>query len=225
MNDVSIVNPFFSEIDKYFPTDSIRIVYDIGAGNCEETLALRVHFPNAQIYAFECNPACIANCAANIVNVDRVHLINACIYDRDGFIKFHPINKIRTITTHADGNPRASSVYIANGTYELETYAQDEISILCSRLETLMETYTIPMPQVLWMDLQGSELAALRGLGVYLNGVKFIHTEATLKEIYTGQDMFPEINKFLEESGFKLLTKYNDKMIWHDFDYIRKELV
>ncbi len=225
MNDVSIINPFFAEIDKRLSPNSIRTVYDVGAGNCEETLALREHFPNADIYAFECNPACIAICASNIVNVDRVHLINACIYDRDGFIKFHPINKDRTITTHADGNPRASSVHIANGTYALETYAQDEISILCSRLDTLMETYTLPMPDVVWMDLQGSELTALKGLGCYLSHVNFIHTEATLKEIYTGQDMFPEINKFLEENSFKLLTNYNDKMIWHDFDYIRKELI
>lgn len=219
-----IIKPFLTICDKYIIPGDVKTVYDIGAGDCVETLALWNHFKNAQIFAFECNPVCIANCAANIVNRDKIYLINACIYDRDGLIKFHPINKELTITTHQDGNPRASSVHIANGTYPLEIYAQDEISILCSRLDTLMETYTLPMPDVIWMDLQGSELAALKGLGLYLSAVKFIHTEVTLKAMYTGQDLYPEINKYLSENKFKLLTNFDRNGIWCDLDYAREDL-
>jgi FkbM family methyltransferase len=219
-----IAKPFFTVCDKYIKPELVKTVYDIGAGDCVETLALRGHFPNAQVYAFECNPVCIANCASNIVNKDRIHLINACIYSRDGFIKFHPINKEKTITTHEDGNPRASSVHVANGTYLLEVYAQDEISILCSRLETLMDAYAMLIPDVIWMDLQGSELAALKSLGLYLSAVKFIHTEVTLKAMYYGQDLYPEINKYLVENKFKLLTNFDKNGIWCDLDYVREGL-
>jgi len=221
----NIVDSFFTEIDSRINPDNVNTVYDIGAGNCIETIELRNHFRAANVYAFECNPVCIANCATNILNIDRIHLINACVYDRNGLIKFHPINKEKTITTHQDGNPRASSVYIANGTYQLETYAQDEISILCTRLDSLMETYSLPVPDVIWMDLQGSELAALKGLGVYISNVKFIHTEVTFKPMYTGQDLYPEINKYLIENGFKLLTIFDENEIWCDLDYVRKDLV
>jgi hypothetical protein len=52
------------------------------------------------------------------------------------------------------------------------------------------------------MDLQGAELIALQSLGVYLDRVHSIHTEVTHREMYRGQNMFPEINEFLKGHNF-----------------------
>jgi len=40
------------------------------------------------------------------------------------------------------------------------------------------------------MDLQGAELLALKGLGNYLNNVRYIHIEVSHKEMYSGQVMY-----------------------------------
>jgi FkbM family methyltransferase len=212
---------FLTECFKHVNLEDVKTIFDIGAGDCKETLLLAENFQCADVYAFECNPVCILDCSKRILNTPRTHLITTCIYNRNGTIKFHPINKDLTITQHPDGNPRASSVYVANGTYPLETYAQDELSMLCTRLDTLICIHDLPKPDLIWMDLQGSELAALQGLGIFLEYVKFIHTEVTLKPIYTGQDLFPEVNEYLERNGFKLLTKYDPNGIWMDVNYAR----
>ena len=47
------------------------------------------------------------------------------------------------------------------------------------------------------MNTQGAELLILKGLGIYLDNLKFIHTPVFYKEIYTGQVMYKDLNDFI----------------------------
>ena len=46
--------------------------------------------------------------------------MNKAIYTSEGSIDFYPINTEKTITTHSDGNPGASSLLKANPDYPLK---------------------------------------------------------------------------------------------------------
>jgi len=81
---------------------------------------------------------------------------------------------------------------------------QDEIITNCHRLDTIIKKNNIDKVDIIWMYLQGAELLALKGLGTYLNEVKFIHTEVSYKEIYTGQVMFNELHNFIISNNFIL---------------------
>lgn len=109
-----------------------------------------------------------------------------------------------------------------------------------------MEKYSIAKVDIVWMDLQGAELLALKGLGNYLNSVKYIHTEVSYIEMYSGQVMFEELNKFLLCKGFNIknnlsLRGWQEDVIYekntnndifdivipigpHDKDIIKKQL-
>lgn len=217
---------FLEAIEPYIDTNDIKVIYDIGAGSSEETVELKNIFTNAEVYAFECNPACIHNCAKNIVNLDRITFIPICVFNSTGIIKFHPINQEKTITNrevHPDGNPRASSIYLANGEYPQETYIQDEITIPCMKIRDMINIFKLPEPELIWMDLQGAELPALEGMG-NLSNVKIIHTEVYGKLAYIGQRYFYEIKKYVEQNNFVYISDFDDTNWFDDVNFIRKDV-
>jgi FkbM family methyltransferase len=187
--------------------DRDYIIFDVGSRDCMQSIEFYQTFPNAQIYAFECNPNTIDLCKKNIKPYeDRITLIEGAVCDYDGEITFYPINQTKTITTWKDGNPGASSIFKSNGKYTAEKYIQDETVTNCHRLDTIMTKYNIPKVDIIWMDLQGAELLALQGLGMYIDTVKYIHTEVSHKEMYSGQVMYKELNDFILSNNFTILN-------------------
>ena len=183
------------------------IIFDLGSRDCEQSIEFYKTFPNAKIYSFECNPNTLDLCEYNIKPYsDRITLIKGAVCDYDGDITFFPINQYKTITTWRDGNPGASSIFKSNGKYDVETYVQDEIRTNCHRLDTIMKQYNIPSVDIMWMDVQGSELLVLKGLGTHINDVKYIYTEVTYKEMYSGQVMYEELNDFIISNKFESVS-------------------
>ena len=169
------------------------VIFDVGSRDCKQSIEFYNNFPNAKIFAFECNPNTLDICKKNIENYkDRITLIEGAVCDYDGEIKFYPINQKKTITTWEDGNPGASSLFKSNGKYTSEHYIQDEITVNCHRLDTVIKKYNIPRVDIIWMDLQGAELLAFKGLGGHLKNVKYIQTEITFREIYNNQVLAKE---------------------------------
>ena len=189
---------FINNTEKY-------VIFDIGSRDGLQSIEFYKHFPNATIYCFECNPNTLPICKKNIENYkDRIHLIEGAVCDYDGEITFYPINQQQTRTTWEDGNPGASSIFKSNGTYTEEYYVQYEITTVCHRLDSVMKNYTIPKVDIIWMDLQGAELLALKSLGESLKDVQLIHTEVSHKEMYSGQVMFNELHAFMIDQQFVL---------------------
>jgi FkbM family methyltransferase len=185
------------------------IILDIGSRDGEQSVEFYHKFPNAHILAFECNPNTLSLCEKNIANFkDRITLIPGAVSDYDGRITFYPINQQQTRTTWVDGNPGASSLFKSNGTYPVEHYVQDEIETACHRLDTILKSIiTSDSEIIIWMDLQGAELLALKGLGLLINQVHYIYTEISHKPIYEGQVLFPELHSFLTANGFDLKNR------------------
>jgi FkbM family methyltransferase len=210
---------------QYIPDKSYNyIIFDIGSRDCEQSIEFYKMFPNAKIYAFECNPNTLKLCKNNIQNyTDRITLIEGAVCDYDGSITFYPINQEKTLTSWKDGNPGASSLFKSNGKYNIEKYVQDEITTNCHRLDSVMEKYNIPRVDIIWMDLQGAELLALKGLGKHLANLKYMHTEVSYQEMYTGQVMYKELNDFILSNGFEILNNLNpSRNVWQE-DVIYKK--
>ena len=192
------------------------VIFDIGSRDCQQSIEFYNNFPNAKIYAFECNPNTLDICKKNIENYkDRITLVEGAVCDYDGEITFYPINQEKTITTWKDGNPGASSIFLSNGTYKAEHYIQDEIKTNCHRLDSVIQKYNIKNVDIIWMDLQGAELLALKGLGNFLKQVKYMHIEVSHGEMYSGQVLFKELNDYIISNNFSI--KNDLKMnVWQE---------
>lgn len=202
----------------------IKVILDIGSRDCEQSVEFYNNFPNATIIAFECNPNTLPLCRSKIN--ERIKLVEGAVTDYDGEITFYPINQNLTITTWADGNPGASSIFKSNGQYTVEHYVQDEIKTNCHRLDTVLKNMGIDKVDVIWMDLQGAELLALKGLGKYFENVDYIHTEISFKPIYENQVLADELETFIENAGFVQLgdIERNRNMWQTDIIYKNKKL-
>jgi FkbM family methyltransferase len=190
---------------------SVRTVVEVGARDCAETLDFHRRYPNARIIAFECNAATLPVCRRAVARLRRIKLIEKAVSDRAGDIPFYPIDPDRTVTGDAEGNPGASSLFRASGDYPLEHYAQRETTVQAVTLAQVMREEGLHGIDLLWMDIQGAELLALRGLGDRLGDVRLIHLEVEFFRIYAGQPLFEEVHRFLLGRGFALLgfTSYS----------------
>ena len=205
-NFCTAIHQKFVNKDGTFPSN-VKTIFDIGSCHALESVEFSKIFPNANIYAFEANTVSYQECLKNAAGIDRILVTNKVVNDFDGVCKFYPINPEKTITTWADGNRGASSMFRSNGAVDhVEKYVQDEVELPCTRLDTFCKEQGITSIDAIWMDLQGAELLALKSLGSILDTVQVIETELEINPMYTDQCLFDETNEFLVSKGFKMIS-------------------
>ena len=191
-------------LKKFFKPEDIKTILEIGARDGVETLALNHFYPQAHIYSFECNPATAPLWRKNTENIANITLVQKAVSDKDGTISFFPIDPEKTVSDWIDGNPGASSLLKASGKYEVEKYAQKEIEVETTTLSTFLKQNNINHINFIWMDIQGAELMALRGLEECIYDIDIINTEVEFIEMYKDQPQFKDIKKFMNEKNFIL---------------------
>jgi FkbM family methyltransferase len=182
------------------------VLFEFGARDGAETVMIASEFPEARVFSFECNEATLPRCREKVALNSRITLIEKAVGDSNGNVTFHPIDPAKTITTWADGNPGASSLFLASGKYEVESYVQRSEEVCMVRPDTFMAANGIEKVDAIWMDIQGAELMALQGLGERIYDVGLVSLEAEFVEIYRGQPLFWEIYEFLTAKGFFLTS-------------------
>lgn len=79
----------------------------------------------------------------------------------------------------------------------------EEVSVIT--LDQWAETHKIDKVDMLWLDMQGYELPALKACPRLLSTVSVILTEVEFVEAYQGQPLFEEVKSWLEGQGFVLI--------------------
>jgi hypothetical protein len=69
-----------------------------------------------------------------------------------------------------------------------------------------MKTRGVSAIDLIWMDIQGAELSALKGADNILQNISLIHTEVEFHNFYKNQPLFTDISAYLNDRGFHLLT-------------------
>lgn len=206
----------------------IRHIFEFGSrygeDSCEFAKNIEARGIKAHIWSFECNENTIEQCRSAVGAYSSITLTESAVSDSDGFISFYKINPQQTGTTHADGNQGASSTLKASGKYPMEQYVQDEVKVPCLRLDSFMARHNISHIDVLWMDIQGGELSALKGLGERIKDVKLIYSEIEFMEIYENQPLFEDIKHYLDERGFVFLGFVGKNKFFANGLFVRKEL-
>ena len=92
------------------------------------------------------------------------------------------------------------------------------------RLDTFFQQHNIdPTNYDFWnLDIQGTELRALKSGEKYLKYVNYIYTEANTKEIYKGCNLLSEMDYYLAQYGFaRIAFQEFDNHGWGDAFYYR----
>ena len=206
------INKISQIADYLFGERSIRTIFEFGSRYGEDTIEFTKKYPAAIVYAFECNPGTIEICRQNLKQFPNIILNEKAVSDKIGSVSFFVNDKEKTKTAWEDGNQGASSLFKASGKYPVEEYVQKEVIVNSITLSSFISEEKIEEIDIMWMDVQGAELMALRGLENQISKIKLLHVEVEFFEIYKDQPLFRDVNKFLKKNNFKLLgyTSYSE---------------
>jgi FkbM family methyltransferase len=79
------------------------------------------------------------------------------------------------------------------------------VNVPVTTLDDWANAHGIRAVDFLWLDLQGGELAALRGASTLLAGVRVVYSEVSLKPMYEGGPLYPELREWLAARGFSVV--------------------
>jgi FkbM family methyltransferase len=214
-----VAGSFIEEIKKYFLDTSPTLILDVGSRDLEESIQISQSFPNARIVAFEPNPIQFKICQEHAKLYPNIEVYEYACSDEEAIVDFFVV----------EGNIGASSILEPmhmpggwdNG-YQERPW--NKISgIKAKRLDTILAELGITQVDVIWIDVQGNELRALKGMGELINNVKMIHAEAALRPYYKGHQVKEELEQWLNQVGFE--TEFLDIRAQTEHPYGESDLL
>lgn len=139
------------------------------------------------------------------------------------------VGQYETIVKVHQSSNNSESTSILRPLKHTEVYPQIEFKIECDLVKTftldrLIRLVDYSLLNYLVLDIQGSELDALKGLGMFENHFEIIITEAYIQELYFNCGKLHEIEAYL--TNYKLVEfKEESGKGWGDAAFIRKDLL
>ena len=170
-------------------------VIDGGANVGDYAAKMRGDYPCAEIHAFEPTPKLFQGLKQRFAGDAKISCYDLALGDEDGSATFH--------VTH----DTVSSSLLEEA--EAGSYGLNEaVTVSVKRLDTWASNLTISRPALLKLDIEGNELAAMRGAEKVLSQIDYIELETTFVSARIGQPTFREILNFLNDHDFELIDVY-----------------
>lgn len=131
----------------------------------------------------------------------NVHWFPVALAGSSGPRRFHVLNRATGSSLYPPNNPVILE-------YSGHSYAgvRRVIDVQCSSLADFLETHRRPVPTLIKLDTQGTELEIISSLAPsQLEQVLCIEVEVEFVEMYSGQPIFGEVHAHMLANGFRLL--------------------
>jgi FkbM family methyltransferase len=173
------------------PQYSPSVIIDAGSRDLGQSIEFTNEFPTAQIYAFEPNPHQYQICVNLAREYKNIKVLPFALSDIDGEATFHvtPSNiGVSSLLEPTDVPWGENSFYT--------------ITVKTVRLDKVLTELGVSKVDILWMDVQGGELAALRGYGNFIENTDFVQCEASQFPYYKDHPLRPELEQFFEDNDY-----------------------
>lgn len=187
-----------------------RGILHIGAHECEEGHLYRmIGFPDNRVLWVEANSHLVAK-------HNRPNYVHAVLSDVEGLaVNFGITNNgesssILPLKEHLTEHPHIHVVE----TMQLTTTT---LNALYDKLGLAHDAFDF-----INIDIQGAELAALKGATNILEHVRAIYTEVNEAELYEGCGLLPDLDAYLKSYGFDRVCTHMTPHRWGDALYMKK---
>lgn len=134
----------------------------------------------------------------------RVRCLNVAVSDEDGVSPYFMVPGVPTLNSTLAPDPGYWTRLA--GEELVARYAPTRLEVKSLRLDTILEKDGAGGPyNVLYLNIQGGELRALRGAPRTLEALDTVFTEVNFERRYEGGAVFEEVDAFLREAGFQLM--------------------
>lgn len=194
-----------------------KIIFDVGSNRGLITEKYHKLYDSANIYAFE--P--IEQFAKEYLKFGpKIKFNNLAFSDIKGVSDFH-INK------SVDTSSLLESTKIGANS-DAQCITLNKIKVSTTTIDEFCKKHKIDEIDILKLDVQGSELAILKGSEKLLKSkrVKLIYSETYFKEQYHSQPLFYEIGNYLKDYGYYIADIFNPyynnrQLLWCDTIFIK----
>lgn len=185
----------FKTIRSFLPKNPVCV--EAGAHRGQHTVHLSRLWPDCTIHAFEPVPELFAEMSRRTDGISRIHRYPLALSDRNG-----------EAVIHISGGASDASSSLLKPTGHLVDHPQitfqRDLTITTTTLDHWAEQQKVERVDFLWLDMQGHEFAAIQGAERLLGNVRAIHSEVSLKQVYEGGLLYPELRAELEKRGFRV---------------------
>jgi len=220
------VKNFVDIISKIINLKDIKNVLDLGAADLGSSFALSRAFTEAQILAFECNPRSVEKCKQNYdkYRPQNITFFDKAVYSETKILDFYPVDMIKG----SSKNDQAGSFFKFSQNYlsgAENIYQENPIKVQAVKLKEFLTNKNINEINIVWSDIQGAELDALKGMEDMINNVRALHLEVEFDHnpVYLDHPCEYDIDKFLTEKGFEKIRYQNPNAFWVNYIYINKK--
>jgi len=200
------------------------LIFDIGAHHGVTTKTYKRLFPESIIYSFEPDPESFSILNKEYKDFDNIYPFQIALSDFDGVGKLN-INEFSPANSLLESDSRSIDYWVDN-IYN----TKKSIEVTTRSLDSFCNEHNISKINILKIDVQGSELAVLRGASQLLSkhAIGLIYTEVILVPTYQNQTLFHELNGFLYNYGYDLfgiysLKHYKSRLVQFDSIFIQKD--
>ena len=169
-------------------------VLDIGGSHGQFVKEAVRFFPGAKIYSFEPIPECYRELLALGELVPTLHPINLALGDRDGEVDLW-LSAFRDSSSLHEMLPTHLAAWP-------HTEIESKISVQIARLDAIAPTLDLKKPIFAKLDVQGHELAVIRGGRATLSLCERVMLECNFAPLYQGQPSFNQLYDELRSLGF-----------------------
>lgn len=184
----------------------LDVILEAGGHNGKDTLRIREHWPEADIFVFEPEPVLYAQLVKTTSIFPKIHQHQLALSDRSGKVIFHK----------SSGRSDASSSLLKPKDHleaHPDVYFDEELEVSAVNLDEWSNQNDVKKIDFMWLDMQGHELNMLKGCPQILSSAKAIYSEVSLIETYEGVALYPEFRQFMEDNGFEVFIEY---LTWKD---------
>ena len=190
--------------------ENVTQILDIGSRDILQSFEFAKIFDDARIDAFEPVPESYDQCLKNKSQLNelmrnRVNVHNVAISNEQGEIPFYAVDPEKSSAPNVGASSMFPFIDGLNGTPFGQNLVQNEIKVKAETLDNWCEENKVVNVDIMWIDVQGSELHVFQGANKILKNTRIIMTEVGLKPYYEGHTLKKDIDEFLFERGFKEL--------------------
>ena len=191
-------------------------VFHVGANNCAEISDYYNNGVERSVW-IEALPGIYKELKEVISKYPKTIGINACVSDVNG-------KEVDFNVSSNHGESSSMFEFDLHSQYHPDVTFIDKIKLKTRRIDSLIIEKSINIREFDFLncDLQGNELAALKGMGDMLRVFKFVYIELNQKELYKGIPLFDEVNAYLEDFGFELKEVKWTGAGWGDGFYMKR---
>jgi len=175
-----------------------RVAFDVGANVGSWSVLMHKLNPECRIFSFEPIPQIyeLLKINASFNSVEQIFPINAAVSDCDGEMDFQVPGNVAIFGRLAPKN-EASLL-------DVRFAGASVFKVQTVRLDNFCESRNIELVDFLKIDVEGFELASLRGLGdlIHNKRVKAIHIETIRENHNRAGECFDSLVKFLHDCDY-----------------------